>query len=204
MIKPDLLRKSLNCNGFTLIEVIVVVVLVGIMATIAAPRLLDYLPNMRLKSASRDLYSSMHEARSTAVKNNSPAAIVFSNSGDANPQNHSYGLYDDPGADGNWGTIADNNLVTLTNLSSYGGDAQYGHLGIATNHSVTSGQFPVDHVSYNGLPAANPKWLLFNPNGTCNGGYVYLDNGTSLFAVGTRPSGFIKLFRWNGGAKTWQ
>lgn len=193
-------KKRIGSAGFSLVEIVIVILLIGIVSAVAAPLLLKYLPNMHLKSAARDLFSSMQEARMAAIKNNSPVAIIFNNSGDADPTNDSYAVYDDPGPDGNWGTLADNNLVKATNLITYKGDAQFGHLGLAGNQSVTGGLFPGDHISYGGLAPANPKWVLFNESGTANGGYVYLDNGSSLFAVGTRTSGFISLQRWQGGA----
>lgn len=64
-------------NGFTLIEIIVVIVIIAIMATIAAPNFLTWLPNMRLKEAARDLYSSMQKAKLEAAKQNSCAGMSF-------------------------------------------------------------------------------------------------------------------------------
>ena len=197
MIKSNRLKKQINFTGFTLVEIIIVIALLGIVATISTPLLLNYLPNMRLKSASRDLFSAMQEARMIAIKNNKPTAILFNNSGDANPTNDNYALYDDPGPDDDWGTIADNNLIKTTNLVDYNSSVQYGHLGLAGTLSVTGGAFPADHVSYPG------NRVVFNERGTCSGGYVYLDNGTSLYAVGSRSSGFIALLRWHGGT-TWE
>lgn len=202
MTKSDRLKKQINSTGFTLVEVITVIAIIAIITSISTPLLLNYLPNMRSKSAARDLFSTMQEARILAIRNNKPTAILFNNSGDANPTNDNYALYDDPGPDNDWGTTADNNLIKTTNLVDYKSSVQYGHLGLAGNLSVTGGAFPADHVSYGGLVPANPKWVVFNENGTCRGGYVYLDNGSSLFAVGTRTSGFIKLRRWRG--TTWE
>jgi len=203
MIKSKQLSRGHDSTGFTLVEIMITLSIIAIISAISAPVLLNYLPNMRLKSAARDLFSSIQEARMAAIKNNSPVAIVFNNSGDAAPTNDSYSLYDNPGPDGNWGTAADNNLVWTVNLSMYKGDAQFGHLGIAANQSITGFAFPDDHISYGGLTAANPKWVVLNENGTASGGYVYLDNGSSLFAVGTRSSGFVNLQRWYGGT-TWK
>jgi len=64
-------------KGFTLIEVIVVMVVVGIMAAIAIPGYLNWLPNYRLKGASSDLFSYMQKAKLEAVRGKTDICITF-------------------------------------------------------------------------------------------------------------------------------
>ncbi len=66
-----------NEHGLTLIEVVTVVALIGLLAAIAIPNFLNWLPNMRLKEASRDLYSLMQKARLEAAQRNQPVVLVF-------------------------------------------------------------------------------------------------------------------------------
>lgn len=71
-------------KGFTLIEVIIVIAIIGILSAIAVPNFLSWLPNMRLKAASRDLYSHMMRAKMEAIKSNTPTLFNFT-SGTGSP-----------------------------------------------------------------------------------------------------------------------
>lgn len=60
-----------------MVEVLIVVVVLGIIAAVATPNFLTWLPNMRLKAAARDLYSTMQSAKLEAIKRNQNVVIVF-------------------------------------------------------------------------------------------------------------------------------
>ena len=66
-----------QAKGFTLIEVIVVIGIIGIMSAIAIPAINSWVPNYRLKAAARDVYSAAMKAKSEAVKRNSNVAMTF-------------------------------------------------------------------------------------------------------------------------------
>jgi len=64
-------------KGFTLIEVIVVMAVVGIMVTIAGISLVSSSRNAELRSSSRELYSQFQRAKLESIKRNLPVAIIF-------------------------------------------------------------------------------------------------------------------------------
>lgn len=57
----------MNKKGITLLELIVVIVIVGIMAVLTAPNIGGWLPRYRLRSATRDIVSTMRIAQAKAV-----------------------------------------------------------------------------------------------------------------------------------------
>jgi type IV fimbrial biogenesis protein FimT len=65
-------------SGFTLIELMVVIVVIGIFIAIGVPNFMSWLPKYRLKSAVRDLYSNMQLAKMTAVKSNQNCTVTYS------------------------------------------------------------------------------------------------------------------------------
>lgn len=61
-------QRVAKASGFTLIEMMVVVALVAILASLAAPSLQTFIATQQLKTASFDLYASLAFARTEAVK----------------------------------------------------------------------------------------------------------------------------------------
>lgn len=88
--------------GFTLIEMIVVIAVLGIITTIAIPNFMTLLPGMRLNGAARQVMGDLMAARMKAVKLNKRTKVFFDSSSQ-------YRICDDANNDG---TVADGEATT--------------------------------------------------------------------------------------------
>ena len=70
-------RNVMNQKGITLIELIVVMVIIAIGAALTTPNISGWLPNYRLRSATREVVSIMRVAQIKAVSNNIWYRVTF-------------------------------------------------------------------------------------------------------------------------------
>ena len=75
-------------SGFTLIEMMIVIAVFAIMAMIAIPSFMSWLPGMRLNGAARQVMGDLMAARMKAVKLNQRTKVFFDN-------NHQYRICND-------------------------------------------------------------------------------------------------------------
>lgn len=66
-----------RARGFTLVELMVTLTVLGVLLTIAVPSFLEWLQRDRLKSAGGALYSDLQYARVTAVARNATTYVTF-------------------------------------------------------------------------------------------------------------------------------
>jgi prepilin-type N-terminal cleavage/methylation domain-containing protein len=184
-------------EAFTLIELLITFVVLGIVVTMAIPAFSVWLPGVHLKSAAGDLYSELQSAKMQAIRDNGEWALVFNAGGG------SYQVISG-GADHDYSTPGDNVVEKTFTLSQYGSGTGYGPGNATTNATQGGGALPGDNVSFSEVTAANDNTVVFNSRGMINsaaGGYVYLQNSNNAaYAVGVLGSGVIRLKKWDGSA----
>lgn len=169
-------------RGFTMIEVLITIVILAILLTIAIPGFARWLPNYRLRGASRDLYSTLQLAKMTAVKDHSNCGVLFiDQAGDDND------LYRLIGSGAN--RIFENGgnddvILKEVNLAEYGS-------GVSFGASLASGV--TDFVTY------DQNVVVFSSLGTSTAGFAHLKNNKDAsFRIGTFLSGAVDMKRWRG------
>jgi prepilin-type N-terminal cleavage/methylation domain-containing protein len=81
----------MNKKGVTLIELIVVFVIIAIAAALAAPNIGGWLPRYRLRSATRDIVSTMRDAQMKAVTYRMQYQVNFTVDADSYRLQHTSG-----------------------------------------------------------------------------------------------------------------
>jgi type IV fimbrial biogenesis protein FimT len=71
------MQNKTGQRGFTLIEILVVMVVLGLLMAIGIPSFLSWLPNKRINAAARDLHGAIVTAKGQASKCNRNCNLVF-------------------------------------------------------------------------------------------------------------------------------
>lgn len=73
------LSRQPQIKGFTLIETLVSLIIVGVLAAIATPSLLAWYNNKKIEDVTAQVFGALEVARSGAIRQSTPCAITLQN-----------------------------------------------------------------------------------------------------------------------------
>ena len=225
-MRRDANRQALGSHdreGFTLIEVMIVVIVLGVIAAAAIPTMLGGSADERLKSTVRDVAGAFSLARSEAIRTGEIHIVFAGTDALGNPLAAINGT---PALalilnDGVPGSTDQNCLIDL------GEDAWPIELGDSVSGGVLTGVTKMAEdlgtgTLSTGSTFAEPdgdaaSWVLFRPEGTSHAfdsacvigdlgtgaGGIYLNNGEKQFGIALRPLGSSRVRVWNSGSSQW-
>ncbi|MCW5213700.1 GspH/FimT family pseudopilin [Desulfobulbus sp. TB] len=170
-------------RGFSFVELMVVIALIGILSAISLPSILRGLPEKRLKAAARNVYADLQKARQLAVKKNKKITVRFNES-----DRYYYFDEDKKGTAGykkwNFGEIK-------KDLADYSG-VIYGKGGAVKNwnNSLIKHIVPYQDISFKITGTATPASIYLQ----------FQNKDTITYAVTTTNYGTVKVRKFNGAS----
>jgi len=164
-------------KGFTLVELIVAIAIIGILIGISMPVWKEFIVNANYRSAAMTIATAMREARSTAATLNKELEVKF-----------------DFDADHFWLEDADTSSV----MRRYP-EVETGNLAEKTSSDC-------DTPTGDGDTETAEFELHFNPNGSSSSGYVCIldEDGNKLYRIGikTAATGHVVVGKWDADSST--
>lgn len=164
-LDPATIHIMKNTNGFSMIELLMVLVVAGILLGIAIPSFTEIIKNNRLTSQTNDLLTSFTLARAEAISRRTTVTVCTPQSG-ANSCEGNTGWEDgwvvfvDEDEDGNW---ANDELIQQS-------------AAVEGDNTVTAGRNLV-RFSSNGMASGfNGTWLICDDRGIGNAHALILSN----------------------------
>lgn len=187
-------------NGFSLIELVVIITVIAIISAIGIPAFNDFVASGRIRDAATELLQEMKLTRIMAIKTSTPYVIAFGVGA------NTYTIGADPagtGVPGAYGTTGAPKIINLQN--KYGASVGFGS-GAANAPSAAPLSCPAC-IAVGAAPVAfgtvNPLTQTFNIDGTVNNppGHAAITHATQNITYMVNLSfetGRLQLWVWDG------
>lgn len=219
-------------GGFTLVEVMIVVAIIGVFALVAVPKLNDLFDDQRVKRNARNVADVFLLARSEAMRTGNHHVVFFGPPGTEDPANNAIeddaGNYvpmlildDGPPATANCVIDPGEPTEPIHDIDTENVDFQSVLATGQAPHDTGSGPWDSGGVSFT-EPGGNPiNWILFRPDGipvaftgaggNCGvvapvgsgAGGIYVTNGRYEYGVVLAPLGGVRVHAWLRGSGRW-
>ena len=163
------MRKNHLDSGFTLVEVVVTLAILGIIAMVAVPNIKTWQESYTLRSASQEVYAMLMQAKTEAMKRNRNCRVEFGKNGATGIQICTGATVSCAAAT----TFKQSQLPTGATFTGGGGDG-------------------CPSLGAGGAFAFRANFLPVNPQFTC--GSVYVTVGGQTSRVNINNAGNITIF----------
>jgi prepilin-type N-terminal cleavage/methylation domain-containing protein len=212
--------------GFTLVEIMIVVAIVGIFAALAVPAWQRYQNNLQLRSAARGVSNAFSFARSRAITSGNRYVVALAVGGGADVCGND--IEDEKGNPVPW-VVFEDGTPAAANCCLDPGEQRLSERSVqGVNWGVTLATAPVpadvgagDYLTGSSLAepdGSDAAWVVFGPDGipvafnaACNvgttgtgSGAVYFTNGERDYAVILNPLGTSTVERWDPADARWE